>query len=124
MKLNFEEADRKCGGAVTELGHIATLGALIAATAAANGGERLEETSPSSCVAGKTPLSPHENRNLIPKESSGTKKRQTLVDSTARFALLPLPERTAWLSFKKKGVCARARCEGSFERFMWVYVVF
>lgn len=54
---------------------------------------------------------PDENRNLIPEESSGTKKSQTLVDTTARFALFPLPEpeRTTWLSSKKRA-CVRGVC--------------
>lgn len=82
------------------------------ASAAANGGERPEQPSPSHCSAEPTALSPDENRNLNPEESGGTKKSQTLVDPTAGFALFPLPERTAWLSSKKRacvrGVCYRA----------------
>lgn len=96
---------------LAEVGHISSLVGLIAATAAANGGERLEETSPSNWFAHKTALFSQEDRNLTHKQSSGTKRRQSSVEKTPRFASFPLPERTAWLSFKKKkkkGVCACA----------------
>lgn len=121
-RLNFEEADRKCSGAVggsrTHLfSRWFNCSHRRSEWRRAAGGditEQLVRPQNGSFLPGRSEFNPQT-----------VQRDEKTPDFCRKDASLPLLERTAWLSFqKKKRACVRARCEGSSDRFMWVYVVF